>query len=143
MVSFFVSQAGAHTIRDYLTSRGQAIASEFNVVFYDDLSTLQHVAPGIAIFSALDQLTSLQAGVVTRIWDQLTTSKQRVLNHPQRSLGRYDLLHTLYRSGRNTFAVFRASEAGRVDRFPVFVRDEHLHNGSLTQLLYRDRKSVV
>jgi hypothetical protein len=45
-------------------------------------------------------------------------------------------LRTLHRSGRNSFEVFRASEVGRVDRFPVFIRDEHLHNGSLTPLLY-------
>jgi hypothetical protein len=136
VISFFVSRAGAHTIRDYLISRGQAIAGEFDVVFYDELSAVRHVAAGTVIFSALDQLTSLQSAAVAHIWDQLTASQQRVLNHPQRSLGRYDLLHTLHRSGRNSFAVFRASEAGRVDRFPVFIRDEHLHNGNLTPLLY-------
>jgi hypothetical protein len=136
VISFFVSQAGAHTIRDYLTSRGETIAHELNVVSYEELSKLRHVPPGVTIFSALDHLTSLQSTVVARIRDQLAASQQRVLNHPQRSLGRYDLLQTLHRSGRNSFAAFRASEAGRVDRFPVFIRNEHLHNGSLTPLLY-------
>jgi hypothetical protein len=34
------------------------------------------------------------------------------------------------------FTVYRPAEVGQVRRFPVFVRDEHLHNGNLTPLLH-------
>lgn len=52
-----------------------------------------------------------------------------VLNHPTRSMQRFEVLDTLNRQGTNDFAVYPAAGDPRPDRWPVFVRDEGDHGG--------------
>jgi hypothetical protein len=51
----------------------------------------------------------------------------RALNHPMRTMGRYDLLTAMYKMGINSFRVYRLAETRRPERFPVFVRREDFH----------------
>jgi hypothetical protein len=55
-----------------------------------------------------------------------------LLNHPQHSLRRYDLIQAL----DGDFRIFRAGERAADLRFPVFLRKEKGHEGSLTPLLH-------
>lgn len=141
MIAYLVSRAAAHTIRNYLSFRGRGLAEFITVIQYEDLGDLRVVRGGAAILSSLDLLTPLQVPAVVEIQEQLVGAGVTVLNDPIRSLRRYDLLKLLRRTGRNAFDVHRATDLSGISRFPVFVRDEHLHNGSLTALL-RDRAQV-
>ena len=69
------------------------------------------------------------------LWERLAAAGARLLNHPTRSMRRYELLRTLRATGRNRFGVYRADEVRRPERYPVFLRDAHEHTGSRTPLL--------
>lgn len=57
-------------------------------------------------------------------------------NHPLRSLRRYELLDTLQQRGINRFSAFRPAAPGQAWRYPVFIREEREHTGSLNPLLH-------
>jgi hypothetical protein len=65
-----------------------------------------------------------------------STSAARVLNSPTDTMRRYDVLHTLYEQGINTFRAYRWSESERVRRFPVFLRYENDHVGPISPLIH-------
>src|SRR5262245_53984642 len=65
----------------------------------------------------------------------------RVFNDPIRSMRRFELLRHLYGRGLNTFNVYRLADLREVRRFPIFVRAEDGHDGSLTPLL-RDSEEL-
>src|SRR5262249_14005421 len=62
--------------------------------------------------------------------------QSQVLNRPTETLSRYQLLETCFTRRRNAFRVLRAPEFHRCRHFPVFVRPEREHTGSLTPLLH-------
>jgi hypothetical protein len=61
-----------------------------------------------------------------------------VLNDPERTLRRYDLIRALRREGVNDFTAYREHEARDRGRFPMFVRREHDHDGARSDLLHDD-----
>jgi hypothetical protein len=136
MVNYFVSRSGIHTISNYLARAGKAHAHLIHVVPYDKVHERTAIARGTCIFAALDQLSDAQREVLPELADQLSRAGLRVLNDPRRVRLRYQLLRTLHASGQNVFTVYRPADVGQVRGFPVFVRDEHLHNGNLTPLLH-------
>jgi hypothetical protein len=136
MITYFVSGSASDTLRNYLAGPGRSVADRVRVLAYDELAAIDAIAPGTSIFAALDQVSPLQRTVLPGIAARLLAAGHTVLNHPSRVLLRFALLRTLYETGRNSFNVYRVDEADKVQRFPVFVRDEHLHNGNLTPLLH-------
>jgi hypothetical protein len=115
------------------------------------------------VFADLERLSAEQRMAAAAVWGRLATlgSRVRLLNHPLRTLRRYDLLRALQTRGVNDFGVHRLPRAALVRlpsrasalisagahlvqgrrgspsrlRFPVFVRRESEHDGSLTPLL--------
>ena len=136
MITYFVARSANHTIRDYLASAGQPLAHLIDVLPYDDLYRRMEIPAGCCIFAALDQVSDVQRRVIRDLAGQLGGSHVHVLNDPRHVRLRYELLRTLYAAGENVFNAYRATDAAEVARFPVFVRDEHLHNGSLTPLVH-------
>src|SRR5260370_32423261 len=63
-----------------------------------------------------------------------------VWNNPAKVKTRYALLRALHRAGLNDFNIYRADEINSSIRFPVFLRKNQLHHGSLTDLLYSARE---
>ena len=59
----------------------------------------------------------------------------RFLNDPSKSLQRFELLTELQRRGLNDFRVMRANTDLKDVRFPVFLREERLHDGAISPLL--------
>ena len=59
----------------------------------------------------------------------------RVLNDPDRTLCRVDLIRALNRAGVNEFTVYREHVSLDGCRFPVFLRGEHDHRGRRSGLL--------
>lgn len=143
MINFFVTAAGSFGIRDYLRARGAALADRVAVIHYEDLAGVTHVARGGTIFAALDQIGEAATEVSAQMHDQLAAAQPTlpILNDPRRALRRYDLLRRLHDEGVNYFAAIRATDNPATLRYPVFIRSEREHSGSLTPVLH-DRRAL-
>ena len=87
------------------------------------------------MFADLELASDDQRARATALWERLAASGSRLLNHPTRTLRRYDLLRALHAPGRNQFTVYRTSEDLTDVRFPVFLRIEDDHEGRRSGLL--------
>lgn len=143
MIHYLVTHAHRYTIERYLASRSWdpalALDRRIQVVPYHTLPGRSELARGAYIFSDLERLTDTERDVATQAWEQLASasggrSAVRLFNHPRRALRRYDLLRTLHEAGINEFRAYRLGELQN-PRFPVFLRYEDRHAGSITPLL--------
>ena len=136
---FFVAPAeDLEGISEYLQQAGPALNRRLTTVTYDDLVVRRRLSLGTYIFAAIDELTPTQRDIASRCCEELrqTSPDIRLINRPAEVRLRYDLLRTCFEQKRNTFRVRRAFEVHRCRRFPVFVRPEREHLGSLTPLLH-------
>ena len=138
MINFFVNAGGSFGMEDYLVNRGKELTGRVGIVHYEALTTLTTLPVTGTIFAAIDQAGNAALAAANLIYDQLSASRPAVpvLNHPRQSLQRFALLRRLFEIGCNRFNVIRATDDPSGLRYPVFVRFEHRHNGSLTTLLH-------
>ena len=143
MINFFVPRSANHCIRDYLQARGLPIAEHVQVIEHERLASLTRLTLGGTVFAALDQATAAASAACALIHDWLRAADPTVvvLNDPRKVLRRFELLTRLYQTGCNRFRVIRALDDPRGLRYPVFIRPEHRHDGSLTPLLH-DRRAL-
>jgi hypothetical protein len=115
----------------------KGLVGRLAVLNYENLTEYRSVPPGAYIFSDLELLTERQKALLTELWVRLASegSRVRLLNHPQRSLMRYDLLKALRQRGLLAYDVHRATELPAELKYPVFVRVANDHGGSRTPLL--------
>jgi hypothetical protein len=135
VIHFLVTRAHRYTADEYLGSWGRALASIVRVVAYGALPANAELPGGTYLFTDVERLSDAQRSLLGPVCDQLTAGGARVLNHPARALGRKPLLDRLHQLGKNRYRAFRIDDAGAPWRFPVFVRQEKEHTGSLTRLL--------
>lgn len=135
MIYYLVTPRFDHTMRNYLAHWAKELEPRVRIVFYDDVLRARELPLGTYIFSDLERLLPAETEIATVVWDQLHAAGARLLNHPKRTLKRYDLLTMLHAKGLNQFRVVRASERHAELKFPVFLREEGDHTGSLTKLL--------
>lgn len=137
MIYYLVTARHSYTMECYLKTWGRALNNRIQLMFYEELPGIQRLPFGTYIFSDLERLSPVQLNVAGAVREQLAQVKPtpRVLNHPLRTLRRYELLSMLYKLRKNSFRVTRASDLHTNYRFPVFIRDENEHGGSLTGLL--------
>lgn len=142
MIHFVVPGDQAFAIHDFLADWGGVLAPRFSIRHYEDFVAARSLPPGAYILSSLDQLQPAGRDLVASITDQLGApgSGVRLLNHPRKSLLRLELLSMLHREGLNPHRAVRAdAELGNL-RYPVFVREDYGHNGTLTALLHTPRE---
>jgi hypothetical protein len=135
MIQFFVDHEGAHGMRSYLRYRGVSIADTVRIVEYELLPSTKAIPASSAIFAAVDQIGPTGRAVASAIGHRLQHRGLTVFNDPERVLCRYDLLEALHAAGINRFRARRASESLTGLRYPVFVRQEHRHDGGLSGIL--------
>jgi hypothetical protein len=142
MIHFVVDRAGAFGIQDFVELHAPELAPRVRVVCYEDLPNTSAIASGTYIFGALDRVTPGGMQLVRELVTQLRQpgTECRVLNDPDRVLLRFDLLASLHRAGLNRHNVARATDRTPTVRYPVFVREEHRHNGAITPLLRNPRE---
>lgn len=106
---------------------------------------------GAYVFADLERLCGEQLDRAESLWRRLSQvgPAVRLHNQPGRSARRYELLRLLYERGINRHNAYRLSDLaspstsaqatpptlGQV-RFPVFLREEHEHNGAMSDLLH-------
>ncbi|HET6462885.1 MAG TPA: hypothetical protein VFH33_03710, partial [Candidatus Krumholzibacteria bacterium] len=135
MIYYLVTPKFEHTIKNYLAFWAKELEPRFQIRFYNDVLRARELPLGTYIFSDLERLTPAETEIATQVWEQLNAAGARLLNHPRRTLKRYDLLTMLHEKGRNQFRVIRATDKKTPLKFPVFLREEGEHSGSLTVLL--------
>ena len=137
MICYFVTVDGQSTITGYLRTRGRALAGTVRIVPYEHLPLLRRLPAGSFIFADIERLSAAAAEQAAAVWDALTAHARlvRVLNHPTRSMRRFELLRTLHERGINDADVYRATDLRAPARFPVFVRRANDHAGSLSALV--------
>lgn len=145
MIFHLATSAHFYTSAAYLGSWGKSLASQMKVLFYENLTSTRRLPAGTYIFSDIERLDPAQAEMAAQIWQDLSNSpyQLRLLNHPTRSMRRYELLRTLYKHGSNKFNIYRLTELQTPQSFPVFIRGENDHGGSLTPLLYTPEELEV
>jgi hypothetical protein len=138
MIVFMTRRNAQYTVREYVRSHGAALGRSGMVVLrsYERLLTSRRLRPATYIFSDLERLEPDEAEHAAGLWQRLADRGGcRLLNHPTRTMRRYEILRTLYERGSNRFNVYRATESRLPERFPVFLRRENDHDGSRTPLL--------
>lgn len=89
------------------------------------------------VFADLERLSKIVTEEVTILWRVLDEHLPlgHILNHPTRSMRRYELLRTLYERGVNQFNVYRLTEGRWPTQYPVFIRGEMDHAAARFPLL--------
>lgn len=126
-----------HTIAIFLGSWAGDIARRIRLISYENAFRMRTLRVGTYVFSDIDRLSPAETEKAALLWTALKQSGAavRLLNHPVRSLRRYELLRRLHDQGVNDFNVYRLTEIRRPERFPVFIRGENDHDGPMTPLL--------
>jgi hypothetical protein len=137
VIYFLVPREQEFTIRNYLEQWAPEVANLVSILHYEELPGRATLPAGSYLFSALDQLTPGGRRLVRELQRQLRASALvgRVLNDPDAALLRFDLLEELFRQGLNPHRAVRARGDLSALRFPVFLRVELEHTGSLSPLL--------
>jgi len=120
--------------------------ARFDVIPYDEILVPDAALPeGTVIFSDVDRLSKRERHAAIALADRLLLAGRRVLNHPANVLGRVELLRRLKLSGINPFSLYRLVELANVRslRYPVFVRTDSEHSGSLSPLIGRRSGSSI
>jgi len=130
MICFLVRQRHTYTLTGWIDHYASQLAGRIRVLAYEDLHG--RLPTGTYVFGDVERLRPRRAARAARAWKRMHAAGFPLLNHPLHSLRRYDLL----RAVDNDFRVFRAGEKAADLRFPVFLRSENGHEGSLTPLLH-------
>jgi hypothetical protein len=125
-------------ITDYTRSWGKALSRLITPLSYKDLFKAKTLRVGTYIFSEINLLSRIDAGMAATVWEYLANAGYgiKLLNHPTRSMKRYELLRHLKEHGTNNFDVYQLTEVRSPQRFPVFLRYANEHTANITPLLH-------
>lgn len=142
MIFYLVTAKGQNAMEHYVNSWVTGSENRMHFLFYHDLLGMKAFVSGTYIFSDLERLLPGELIAACQLWEALSAAGPgvRLLNDPSRVLCRYDLLRKLLDEGKNNFNIIRARESLVSLHYPVFVREENEHTGSLTPLIHSQRE---
>lgn len=137
MVYYLVSaDEEANAFGMFISMYMPTLAERVRVLPHQQFPLMKRLLPGTYIFSQIETLPRTLAAALGEMCDDMEGRPGfRVLNHPRRSLRRYELLRKLHQEGLNAFQVLRLEDCQMPGRLPVFLRGENDHRGSPTRLL--------
>jgi hypothetical protein len=136
MIYFATTRDNDRTIHKYLEGHGAPLASRITPVWYEQILAAETLPAGTWCFADLELLSDPERETAARVWQGLDARGCRLLNHPTRSLRRYDLLRALHAAGSNRFNVHHPGDLAAAIRLPVFLHGEHDHLGRRSDLLH-------
>lgn len=139
MICFICSGAHRYTFTMHLPKF--AGVPDFKVWSYDKLFRTRFLPRATWIFTDFDRLNFWELELAARIYRNLIAAEQRVLNDPATVAQRFSLLRRLHRAGFNRFNVWSVEAEEWPERYPVFLRMQSAHRGTLTDLI-ADRASL-
>ncbi len=97
----------------------------------------RHLRASAVVFTDFDRLDYERQMAVTKLAKFFQEQGVRVLNRPGRVMERFELLHSLHRSGMNPYKVWRAEMSPSLEAsdFPVFLKSEGSHDHPLGGIL--------
>ncbi len=136
MIFLLTTAAHQYTATRHFESFGLALKKIVQPLSYEELFQTKRLRPGVYIFADLERLWPDDAERAAKFWQVMNERPGfSTLNHPTRSLRRYELLRTMYLRGTNRFNVYRLTEHRQPARFPVYLRGENDHDGNRTPRL--------
>jgi hypothetical protein len=137
MIHFLLRRSFEYTVDEFLAHQGSRIAERCRILTYEDAFCATDFTCGLFIFTDMERLADNERRLALRLYDRLADQPDvTLLNHPTRTLLRYDLLRRLEERGINNFKVSRIDPAGLGElTFPVFLRREDNHSGPITPLI--------
>lgn len=130
MIYYLTTESHTKPISVWLSYFSHLWSGRFKILTYENLNG--SLTPGTFIFADYERLNRRLANRARIVHRNAVRAGCPVLNHPTKSLRRYDLQKRL----SNAFRVFRSNEIPEDLSFPVFLRKENDHRGSLTPLLH-------
>lgn len=142
MIYFLLDKTNSFTIRNYKSYRGRDISDRIGIILYEEIEMLNNLEATTIIFSDLDRLTHVQLQKVRMLAEKLEIKypELHILNDPRKVKRRYDLLRAMFSEGINSFNVYRLNENLDNITYPVFLREENNHTGSLTKLIFSEKE---
>lgn len=138
-INYVVGRQHAYTIAPFIHTEFPQLSNLIKIRTYEQLLTCNVVVPGLHIFTDFDRLSARDTGRASQIADFLRTGlgERAVVNHPREVMGRFELIEAMKARG-NGFSAFRADDikTGIAPRFPVFLRRDKSHQGSISGLLH-------
>ncbi len=136
MIYFYAARHYVWTIADFIRDWAPTRAADIQPVGYDLLRLGEPVPPGLHLFTDFERLLRPEQAFVRRLGARLRAhpDSYQTVSDPARWCGRFGLLRALSERGLNDYRAYRADEldaVGAALRFPVFLRLEHEHTGSL------------
>lgn len=138
MIYFITPDEQIWIIHNLIDRLDEDLRSTVKAVSYHDFHHTTELVEGTVIFTGLGVLTNVQRDIAIEITEQLIQSELTftLMNHPEKALGRFDLLNVLYDKGFNSFQAYRLSDTSPDDlHFPLFLREEHNHTGSISDII--------
>jgi hypothetical protein len=136
MIHYVVPARFDYTVREYLGYRGRNFADHFRIVDPETLQGRDSFERGTYVLVAFNELSQGMLRLLEELHARLSEAAGvRFLNHPTRTLRRFELLNELRRLNLNDFRAVRATADLSGLRYPVFLRSERFHSGTLSPLL--------
>lgn len=135
MIRYLTTSRHQYTINAYLASWGKELAKEIKPVTYEELFRTPWLTPACYAFTDFDRLTTKETFLAREVWDALNRAGMPLLNHPARTMRRYELLRMLKEEEINLFDVYRITEHRAPKNFPVYLRFYDEHQGSWSDLI--------
>jgi hypothetical protein len=136
VITFFV--CADSTLYKLICRRRACGGPRIIVRTYKWLFSRTHLPSSTYVFADLERLGEGDLDRAETIHQRICAADPRllVLNHPRRTLRRYDLLERLAASGVNSYRAYRVTDGFIPQRFPIFLRGENDHNGPLSGLIW-------
>lgn len=137
MIYYLCRAKHQYTIFRHLTSFGARLREIIQPLSYEKLFRQRRLTRGVYIFADIERLWPNDAELAAKFWRVMQQDGGfQILNHPTRSMRRYELLRTMFLRGSNRFNVYRLAEHRLPEKFPVYLRGENDHDGNATPLLH-------
>jgi len=128
VIHFLAPRASAQTPEDYI--RRADLEGKADILCFEDVLDGGELPHGLYVFAGINRLGPALADLLAELWDELAERTGIApLNHPTRSLRRYELLRALHREGWNDFTAYGVWEDYRQADLPAFVRPREADGG--------------
>ena len=138
MIVYLATAGQQYTLKWFLDHVGPPFSTRFELMSYAELFAQKTIPAAHYVFGDLERLSLDDLRRAARVRQALERADYggHFLNHPLRSMRRYELQRSLFAAGINSYNVYRATDCDRPRRYPVFLRGENDHQGNLTPLLH-------
>jgi len=135
VIVFVTTDGHDYTMKSLIDGAFGVLTPKIGHITYDAIFRADAVPVATYIFTDLDRLAAWEKRLAADLFSVMKQAGLQCLNDPARVPGRHALLSKLYRAGLNPVRSYRAEEAPRPDRFPVFIRGDADHRAPLSDLI--------